>query len=65
MYDPDANNAIPATDLPALVLALEHPLGLKGKPGSNHRSATRYCMGLSLSQDAAGEVHCGDIKPDH
>ena len=49
-FDPDANNAIPAAELPALVLALEHPLGLKGKPGSSHRTATRYCLKLSLSQ---------------
>ena len=31
VYDPDANNAIPATELPDLVLSLEHPLGLKGE----------------------------------
>ena len=61
MYDPDANNAIPATDLPELLLTLEHPLGLKDKPGSNSRSAMRYCLKLSLSQDAAGEVHCRDV----
>jgi hypothetical protein len=61
LYDPDANNAIPATDLPELILSLEHPLGLKGKPGSDRRSATRYCLKLSLSQDAAGEIHFRDV----
>ena len=42
------------------MLALEHPLGLKGRPGSNHRAATRYCLKLSLSQDSNGEVHLRD-----
>ena len=36
-------------------------LGLKGKPGSTHRSATRYCLKLTLSQDSNGEVHFRDV----
>jgi len=47
-FDPDADNYIPATDLPLLVLSLPPPMGVKGVSGE--RDAVKLCLQLKVSQ---------------
>ena len=57
IYDPDADNYIPVTDVPDLLLLLPRPLGLKGK---SKRQAVKLCMLLDL-QTRNGEVAFADL----
>jgi hypothetical protein len=52
-YDPDADNYIPSSDLPALVLAVPPPMGLKGV--GDQVDARKLILNLSLTQ-THGEV---------
>jgi len=54
-YDPDADGMIPAKALPALVLRLPPPLGLKGTVDETESKAFRVCLSLGLTQKN-GEV---------
>lgn len=47
-FDPDADNYIPASDLPELVLCLPPPMGLKGI--GDERAAIKLCLKLSMTQ---------------
>ena len=45
VYDPDADNYIPVTDVPELLLKVPPPLGVKGRP---KRHAVKLCLLLRL-----------------
>ena len=47
-FDPDADNYMPAADLPKLVLSVPPPMGLKGY--GDHTDAVKLCTKLPLSQ---------------
>ena len=54
MFDPDANQTIPSTDLPKLLLVVPPPLGVRGKQATDGaqpgRQALRMAMALDLAQ---------------
>jgi len=54
-YDPDADGMIPAKSLPALVMSLPPPLGVKGTKQDSETKAFRFCLSLGLTQKN-GEV---------
>ena len=67
-FDPDADQYIPAQDLPDLVRQLPAPMGLKGAP---RRWAIRFCLllGLTVQSDrnqTAIRVQsgCNQTRPD-
>ena len=49
-FDPDATNFIPTVELPALLLTLPRPFGLKGTSRATEKSAAKFCMQLELPQ---------------
>ena len=57
IYDPDADNYIPVTDVPDLLLMVPKPLGVKGKP---KRHAVKMCLLLRL-ETRDGEVAFQDL----
>uniref|UniRef100_A0A7S2NBM4 Calcium-channel protein CCH1 n=1 Tax=Haptolina brevifila TaxID=156173 RepID=A0A7S2NBM4_9EUKA len=65
VFDPDANGVIDSKDLPALVLNVKEPLGLKGSrlllgPGGPPRNrAMRFCLGLSKGENGLRQTHGG------
>ena len=56
-YDPDADNYIPVTDVPSLLLDVPKPLGVKGKP---RRHAIKMCLLLKMPTKE-GEVLFSDV----
>ena len=56
-YDPDADNYIPVTDVPDLLLDVPKPLGVKGRP---RRHAIKLCLLLKL-ETRNGEVLFSDL----
>ena len=56
-YDPDADNYIPVTDVPDLLLKVPKPLGVRGKP---KRHAVKLCLLLKL-ETVDGEVAFSDL----
>ena len=49
-FDPDATNYIPTDELPALLLTLPRPLGLRGTSRNSRRHAIKLCMQLEVQQ---------------
>ena len=50
-FDPDATNFIPTDDLPALLLELPRPLGLRGTSRATTKLATKFCMQLEVTRN--------------
>ena len=58
-FDPDADNFIPSSDLPRLVLTVPPPMGLKGV--GDQTDARKLILGLSLKQ-TRGQVSFQEVR---
>ena len=57
-FDPDADQKVPASVLPDLVLRIPPPMGVAGQ---DKRKALRFCLTLDLKQEPNGDLGFQDV----